>query len=75
MLSLRKRQRAIAAFVGTLASTAAIAAMLAPSAGASPPAGEPGGCLVVPNTPGGTDQVGLPGFDNRLAAFTKLCPY
>ena len=75
MISLRKRQGAGAAFVATLASAAAIAAVLAPSAGASPPAGEPGGCLVVPNTPGGTDQVGVPGFDNRLAVFTKLCPH
>ena len=71
MLSLKARQRRIAAFVATLATISATAAVVAPPAGAVPPAPPPG-CSVVINTPAAVTGA-LQGQANKAATFNRLC--
>jgi hypothetical protein len=71
MLSLKARQGRIAAFVATLATMSAAAAVVAPPAGAARPASPPG-CSVVVNTPAAVTGAAQ-GQANKAATFNRLC--
>jgi len=71
MFSMRANRRRIARVVAPLATLGVMAAAVAPSAGASPPAPPPG-CAVVVNTPAAVTG-SAQGQAGKTSAFDRLC--